>query len=356
MNNSMEWLQAIAAINNQELIQHKYNFKNRFLDFIPTKIRNNHNHKTYDERWPMAVNALGAIWYHKLTSDEHTLIALKQAYNYQINQNGNWKKQIESVPQAMKGYSLIYLDQITQYPLYKIAIEEILNTLLFTLPRELDGCLPYNKMNQNLVDTLGMICPFLAKYSSSYGNSNALELSLNQLKQFIEANIDSDTHLPYHGYYADGAKRLGMHGWGRGTGWYILGLIDTIVEVPKNHPNYCFLVESYISAANSLRKFQREDGHWNWAIPLRVNKLDSSATSFIGYSILRGIKAGILDNSFSTVTEKAIKGIIEVTHPNGLIDGSLSDCMGLGLYPNTFGPQPWLQGMATAFGSLYFAN
>jgi len=257
----------------------------------------------------------------------------------------------------MKGYTLLYLAQLADDPRYYQAVENLAKSLITTHPHTRDGSLPYvAKTEVILVDTLGMICPFLARYAKMYNNAEALSVSVNQLRQFVAQNVDNDTHLPYHGYYADGPKRLGLHGWGRGTGWYMLGLMDTLIEIPPHHPGYGELSSAYVAAADSLRSFQRGDGHWTWAILHKNDTPDSSTTSLIGYSILRGIQSGILDESFRAVTEAAIHALVRETRADGVLDNSQGECRGLGKYPQVYGPTLWLQGSATAFAAPYLSE
>jgi unsaturated rhamnogalacturonyl hydrolase len=204
-----------------------------------------------------------------------------------------------------------------------------------------------------LVDTLGMVCPFLARYSRLFECNESLDLCVHQFFCFIRQNLDPDTHLPYHGYYPGGPVRLGMQGWSRGTGWYMVGLADALLEIPLETPKRRELENAFVSVASSVRKFQRPDGHWGWAMLLQDAHLDSSATAYIAYSMLRCVEGGVLDETYMSSIDMAIRALMMNTRGDGLIDGSLSDCLGLSLYPLTFGPQPWLQGMATALGAVY---
>ncbi len=81
-------------------------------------------------------------------------------------------------------------------------------------------------------------------------DEDTLDLCNIQIRQFIENNLDPETNLPYHGYYENGSKRLGLHGWGRGTCWNMMGLIDTILELDDSHPDLNTLTVAYKETAN----------------------------------------------------------------------------------------------------------
>lgn len=65
-----------------------------------------------------------------------------------------------------------------------------------------------------LVDSLGMLCPFLAGYGRDFQDRDAVALARTQLLRFVELNLDSDSRLPFHGYFAGG----GLIGSGRTVG------------------------------------------------------------------------------------------------------------------------------------------
>jgi rhamnogalacturonyl hydrolase YesR len=311
---------------------------------------------TYSYSWPIALNALGGEWMHKVWRDEADLSALTQMLDQQIDSSGQWLIPTNRVDFAMKGYSLLYAVEQTKSDRYSRAAEGIASMLLDQHPRAADGSLPYEATTHSiLVDTLAMICPFLARYANQYHHEEARELSVQQLLNFIAYNVDKETALPFHGYYADGPKRLGLHGWGRGVGWYLVGLVDTIAELPETHTANSALRHAFQSAACALQTFQRADGHWSWAVLQPHDTYDSSTTALVGYSLARGLQLKLLGNDFDAAIKAALKALVHVTRVNGLLDGSLGECRGLGKYPQTYTPQPWLQGSATAFAACYFA-
>jgi colanic acid/amylovoran biosynthesis protein len=344
----VEWFNLINSVNRRVL----HNYLDKDLREV-RETRTKAEGLVSEYSWKIALNALGAEWAHRMCNSSADLDALTSLYDRNIDRQGRWLTPIDGVEHAMKGYSLLYLAQVTGEAHYRQAAVQLAESLLWRHPRVADKSLPYDINTEALlVDTLAMICPFLARFSKLYGNAEALDLCVHQLKQFVLNNVDSDTQLPYHGYYASGPRKLGLHAWGRGTGWYMLGLIDTLVEMPQDHPDYAGLLSSFVGAAASLRAFQRKDGHWNWAILHKMDSPDSSSTSLIGYSILRAIQSGMLDESYRTIVNAAIRALVTVTRSDGVLDGSLAECRGLGKYPQNYQPTLWLQGSATAFAAL----
>jgi rhamnogalacturonyl hydrolase YesR len=345
------WFHQINTVNRR-LLRHP------FVNSLQNgRAKNGGTRLKLEYTWKIALSTLAGEWAHRTYKEAEDLAALESLFAYNIDQQGDWLTPIDRVAYAMKGYSLLYLAQVTAEKRYCRAVNQLAEKLLSSHPRAADGSLPYDTNTEAiLVDSLAMICPFLARYGQQYRHTEAMEVSANQLEQFVARCVDPDTKLPYHGYFAGGPTRLGLQGWGRGTGWYMLGLIDTLSEMSQAQAGYAELLQAYVSAANSVRTFQREDGHWSWVILHRKDTPDSSTTSLIGYSILRGMQLGILDRSFRDVIATALQALVGQTRPDGIVDGSLAECRGLGKYPQQYEPTLWLQGATTALAALYFGE
>jgi rhamnogalacturonyl hydrolase YesR len=307
--------------------------------------------------WTVALNALGAEVAHRHHHRDEDLVALRALFDRTLDTEGQWATPVRTVAHCMKGYSLAYLLDLTGDQRYEQGLRNLGTFLLTTHPRALDGCLPYvPQSNELLVDTLGMVCPLLARLAGRLNLPDARTLAIRQLDTFVRENVDTETHLPYHGYYAGGPRHLSLHGWGRGTGWYLLGLADTLLEIEPGGESWVRLRGAFERAVGTLTRYQRADGHWQWAILHERADYDSSATAFIGYAVLRGVHGGLLDESNRPLIDSAIRALMKSTRPDGLVDHSSVDGRGLGRFPIGHGPRPWLQGSATAFAALYLGR
>lgn len=52
---------------------------------------------------------------------------------------------------------------------------------------------------------------------------------------------------------------MGVYGWGRGTGWYIIAILDSFLEI-KDSPEKEVLRSHIRNIAMYYTRFQREDG------------------------------------------------------------------------------------------------
>ena len=51
------------------------------------------------------------------------------------------------------------------------------------------------------------------------------------IRQLLEAaRMINNSNIPFHAYSIDNKDPLGLYGWGRGLGWYAIGLIDSYSE------------------------------------------------------------------------------------------------------------------------------
>ena len=304
--------------------------------------------------WFGAFNVLGLALNHALFGNKVDLEIIKEYFDRQLDNNQNWTSPLTRVDHFMKGYSLIYLDNILGNHQYEFAIRNLYNHLAREIPRLENGIYCYFKDNAILVDTLGMICPFLARYGKYYSDTEAKGQSVNQLLDYVRNNVDNETHLPFHAYYPEGPRKLGSLGWGRGTAWYLLGIVDTLAELETRDEGYEELCSAFTSTVKTLETYQKSDGNWSWSILLKNDHIDSSTTSMLGYCLARGIQIGVIDNSFIPILNKAITALEKSTlKRNGWINHGLMDCAGIGKYPQAYGPQPWLQGISLSFAAAY---
>jgi unsaturated rhamnogalacturonyl hydrolase len=317
-------------------------------EVIVRRLRTFSEETSVDVQWPRALCAL-ALARAAETGDKSALSRLIEYADTLLTPHGRWRAQLESPPQALDGYDLVILHRLAPSERYDTAIRAMASHFLNDSPR-LGGCLPYSRSgNLMLVDTLGMLCPFLAAYGRDFKDARATELAKAQLQEFIDRNLDPSSYLPFHGYFAGGPYRLGAHAWGRGVGWYMLGLADTLIELDPAEKGYPELKQALSQAAQALQGLQRPDGNWGWAIVLPETRNDTSVASFCGYALARARHANLIPAGHDHMIARALAALNAASGPDGTVGNSSGECRGLTDYSRTFGPQPWVQGTAAAF-------
>ena len=132
----------------------------------------------------------------------------------------------EVVDQSTIGIGAIYLDSLKKDRKYKAYADN-----LFKWLKDKDGDygILYGNSNNSMsiVDALGMVVPFLMKYSQAYHCEEAEELAYKTIEKYIEYGCDDSTGIPAFSYRTEPPHiKMGMTNWGRGISWFCLGLLS----------------------------------------------------------------------------------------------------------------------------------
>lgn len=299
--------------------------------------------------WPNAC-ALNGLWIsYRFTGSTDDLAAIQRFVDKVIDETGEFREDLQIVDQCMIGEVLLDLYGNTGLPRYRTACDRIAHFLFETHPKSSSGLLPYRRGQSELmlVDTLAMVCPFLAAYGQRFGSPEASDIAVRQMDEFLRLGMDDTTGLPCHGYRVpDG--HIGVIGWLRGTGWLCLGLAGLLEQLPKEDPSYDSLAEQYRVLMERLRAYQSRDGGWPWLINMPENRTDTSGTAMIAYAVEKGVEQGLLKDEFYTVSEKALQCLVSRTDQYGMVQEAQAECYEAGLYPGYFKPAEWVQGPTTA--------
>ena len=339
----------LRVVTRHQLLNYpEVNFKKKLKSFIKSIIFDKNLMKVNGYFWPNGLLATSLEWCYHASEDSRDLLSLQKYYDAWISKGAS----IHYIDQAINGYSLIYLHQLSKNIKYKKTIDAIIE-FLFLYPKAYDGCLPYRRGDSGiiLVDGIGMTCPFLCRYGSVYNNPLAIELALTQLINYINKGFDDSIYLPYHGYDPVNNIKVGIIGWGRGVGWLLIGMVDSLEYIPKSNPHYNFIADSFNKTISSIVNYQNKDGCFNWQVTAKDGYTDTSATSMISYAIRRGIMIGILNCSFLNYSNLALNSLHNSTM-NGLVLDCSSECKGISMYPQNYGAFPWAQGPTTALTAL----
>ncbi len=297
--------------------------------------------------WPSALLSWSLLAYHRQSGSRIDLEAVQRHVDRFIDGEGRITEPVERPDQCMIGMVLLELNALEPAERYRLAADRLAEFLVERCARTAHGTLPYLQSQPELalVDSLGMVCPFMARYGQVHGVPQAGMLAIEQMKPFIEHGCDRATGLPYHAYQPGVNIGLGMLGWARGTGWYLLGLVELLAWLPEDHPERGLLTEALRRCVATLAGCQTPNGCWRWAVLLPHAPLDTSGTAMIAWAVHRGAGLGCLDTELAgRMVEGAVTGIKSLTDSGGRVGQALADAYGVGLYPIHFGPAAWAQG------------
>lgn len=84
------------------------------------------------------------------------------------------------------------------------------------------------------------------------------------------------------GFLADPEKISEDH-WSRGNGWGVIGMVELVRYLPKDHPKYNEAVERFKAHCAALIKYQDFRGLWRREITEKYAWEESSGTGIILY-------------------------------------------------------------------------
>lgn len=293
--------------------------------------------------WPQAMLADGIFCAVKngVPEGEKYLKTLENYYDMWISSG----QKIHYVDNAMHGMPLLDLYEQTGKEKYLNAAVKLADYLK-QYPLDTKGNLVYRLKDANQVyaDALGMICPFLCRYGELTDNEELIDLTVRQLANFLQYGMDERSGFPYHGYDSKTGVKQGCIGWGRATGWLMMGLCGCLRYLPQEHPQYDALWKAEQVLEARIWSYQRADGGFSWLLPAVDGPADTSAAAMILGSILE-LKSDV--KTATDIETGRIERLVEFLQKhtlNGKVDSASGECEGFGQYPQKYGAYPWGNG------------
>lgn len=336
--NDQEWSIAIERtarrwVRHTPTVKITDNSRYMLLDFIQGKYRSRSI-----QSWQKAALILGLLE----SNDENSRVAAMQAVKDLLDDAGMWKKKPVAVDCGMLSFAVLKAAEDPQ------AVRPAMDYSIALIKNNVNdyGMISYTRGRYNpemYVDTLGLVCPFLALYARVYHDSSCEKLAADQLRMYHTYGLLTDTALPNHAFHIKSKLPLGVYGWGRGTAWYLIGLVDTYHQLQT--PEYLAEVLQWISeAAQSYAVYQHADGGFG-AILQRNDSYDSSATAALAWFYAEC--AVILeDSSYKDISQRCFSILLKKTRITGAIDDCQGDTKGIGIFAQTYDVMPFAQGMA----------
>lgn len=295
------------------------------------------------QHWQEAALLLGLIEEYKSSKSETTKVIINTYFDSKIDANGNWKQLPTEIDSVILGYALIsipWLDLSKNKPAF-----DSLYQLILSLKGE-DGTIAYKKHSKHFryVDTIGFICPFLVEYGVKLNSEEAIDLAVLQITEFNKYALLNETFIPCHTYNLETQLPVGLFGWGRGLGWYAIGLIDAWKALPDNYLSKNELEDNVIQFAKMAMQFQQKNGGWHWLITNKSSQFDSSTAATLAWFLTNASSIETIADGCTFAKENALQYLQKVTRRNGAIDFSQGDTKGIGIHSQRFDILPFTQG------------
>lgn len=295
-------------------------------------------HNATIQSWQIAGLVLGLIDYSK--GRDFDCFPDNFASKF-ISGDGEWKCDVNRVDYAMLAYVILKTASDPQkiYPAMKMMINVIEANLCS------DGMISYSqgpKTKFRYVDTLGMVCPFLSLYGKIYKCPQYINLAVEQIEKYHCKGFFSGTQLPCHAYNAENNLPVGIYGWGRGTAWYFIGVLDTWKELHEYKQGKKLELLLHEAAENYI-EYQQDDGGFS-TILQGGGQYDSSVTAAMAY-FFQSCSYIFAEKRYKTVAEKSVLKLMSMTMKSGAIDGCQGDTHGLGIFSQVYDVMPFAQGL-----------
>lgn len=203
-------------------------------------------------------------------------------------------------------------------------------------PRTSEGGFWHKKIypGQMWLDGLFMAEPFYARYAAAFNEPGDFDDIAHQFILMAQHARDPKTGLMCHGWderrqerWADRETGRSPSFWGRAMGWYMMGLVDVLDDMPTDHPKRKELIGIFIDLAKSVEKYQDAESHlWRQVIDRpgsTENYLESSCSAMFAYAFAKGARTGALPENFLNIAQRAFQGLVDheaTTATDGGID------------------------------------
>ncbi|NQT54560.1 glycoside hydrolase family 88 protein [bacterium] len=220
------------------------------------------------------------------------------------------------------GTPLLLLYEATKDERYLRSATEVRAFIRDKATRTSDGALGHWRGNVQIwVDTLAMACPTLARYSIATKDASALDDAVRQLERAAKHQQDPKTGLFWHMW----DERTGEHSegvWGRGNGWVILSLVDTLEFLPEEHPARERLVGILRKQIACLVKLQCASGMWRTVLDRPEAYEETSATAMILYGIAKAQQLKLIADDHTPRLKRAWTALEKQVDARGIVRGT----------------------------------
>jgi unsaturated rhamnogalacturonyl hydrolase len=228
-----------------------------------------------------------------------------------------------NLDQVYPGRLLFPLFRQTGEPRYRKAIE-LLREQLRRQPRTMSGGFWHKQIypHQMWLDGIYMACPFYAEYASLFGDGAVFDDITAQVALIEKQTRDPKTGLLYHGWDESRRQRWALpetgcspQFWGRGMGWFAMGVADVLDYFPADHRGRTVLTGILKRTAEAVVRVQdSESGLWYQVLDRAGepgNYLESSASAMFAYAFAKGVRKNLFSSEYLGAACKAFHGLLD---------------------------------------------
>ncbi|MEV8467436.1 glycoside hydrolase family 88 protein [Fluviibacterium sp. DFM31] len=204
-----------------------------------------------------------------------------------------------------------------------VTFEDTLRSL-----RQPNGGVPLSDAQQQLMadpgagiwlDCMHFDAPFYAHLSCFDPDGDWAEAAVREILGYRPFLYDDDTGT-YRHYWLEKLGHSQIPGWGRGQGWALLGMLD-VLKFCGDVTGADVLRTQAVALAETMVRYQLPDGNWHCMVHEPRSGPESSTAAFMATAFFRGIKQGVLGDSFAEPAEKAFRAMTNKLDQDGNLRG-----------------------------------
>ena len=204
-------------------------------------------------------------------------------------------------------------------------VDKLLAAMKEKIPRFPDGT--FHRYADMWADDTFMSCPFLVRAGILKKDPSYHAEAVRQLLGFKKRLWMAEEKIFSHIFFLKSQSPNNIP-WGRGNGWIYVSVTDALEHISPETEGYEELLETYRAFTEGIVALQDGDGLWHQVLNRPDSYSETSCTAMFLLGLCRGIRLGILDETYVAYARRAYEGLLRHKIDR---DGAVYDvCMGSG--------------------------
>jgi len=169
-------------------------------------------------------------------------------------------------------------------------------------------------------DDLYMGGVFLVRLGLYRGDQKFIDDAAEQI--IHQAALEQDTDgLWFHGYFV-AQKEHAPFKWGRGNGWAMVTMVETLTAMSPKDPLRPKLLDILRRQIDGLKRVQAPDGAWRQVLDKPDLWEETSCTAMFAYGIARSVNLGWIGPENMAMARKAFTAVARHVNADGKVSGT----------------------------------
>jgi unsaturated rhamnogalacturonyl hydrolase len=170
------------------------------------------------------------------------------------------------------------------------------------------------------VDNMHSDDHFFSRLYQATNDCRYRRLALTNIQSSIRLLFDEEYHL-FHHFWSERLRARNGVLWGRGQGWAMLGIVETLENLSTEDPEAEKLLQIFREHSAALVQYQDSTGHWHTVITDRDSYLEPSIAAFVVDGFSRGLRRRWLAPSHRPVVDRAFAALSRNVGRDGQLEG-----------------------------------